>query len=325
MKIKSVAILSLLVLSLKAASQNQTSAFGFLELPQSSHEAALGGRSVSLLENDPSLTYSNPASLCAIDHSTLGLNVMTWMAGTTAAGAQYSNTVGQRGSFAVSARYVGYGVSDETDIYGNINGTFSSRDISLGGSYSYVLSDRWCGGATIKMIYSKYGYYSSFSMAADLGLLYHSASGMLTAGISFTNIGGQIKAFQDIHETLPFNITAGISLRMEHAPVQVTLTLDHLNQWRQSDFYSPDGEISFGEMLARHISIGVDADITSQLYVALGLNLRNRAELAAPSGKGLAGFSIGAGLHLNRLSFGLSFGKYQISTSSFLFNFAVNI
>lgn len=325
MRKRATILLPLLALGPMALSQNQTSAFGFLDLPQSSHEAALGGRSVSLLENDPSLTYSNPATLCAIDHSTLGLNVMTWIAGTTAAGAQYSNTVGQRGSFAASARYVGYGVSDETDTYGNVTGTFSSRDISLGGSYSYVLGDRWCGGATIKMIYSKYGYHSSFSMAADLGIIYHSPSGMLTAGLAFTNIGGQIKAFQDLHETLPFNITAGVSLRMEHAPIQVTLTLDHLNLWRQSDFYSPDDELSFGDILVRHLIIGVDADITRQLYVALGLNLRNRAELAAPSGKGLTGFSIGAGLHLNKISFGLSFGKYQVSTSSLLFNFAVNI
>ncbi len=318
-------LLSAFVIAAEVAAQNQTSAFGFLELPQSSHEAALGGRNVSLLESDPALSYSNPASLAANDDRKLGLNVLTWMAGTTAAGAQYCDTANHRSSFAVTARYISYGTSGQTDAAGIQSGTFTSRDIAIGGSYAYRLGDRWNGGVSLRALYSKYSYYSSFSLAADLGLTYTSLSGRFNAGLAFNNIGGQIKPFQDIRESLPFNITAGLSLRLEHAPLRLSLTLDRLNKWNSDDFYSPDGELSGKDIFVRHLILGADILITDKIYVALGYNFRNAAELSTSSHKGLTGATIGAGVNLNRLSFGMSFGKFQVSTSSFVFNFALKI
>lgn len=305
--------------------REQTSPFGFLELPQSSHEAALGGRNVSVIEQDPALSYSNPAVLTGIYGRRLGLNVVTWMAGTTAAGAQYADAAGSRSTYAVTARYIGYGVSDQTDRLGNVIGTFSSKDIAIGGSYSYRLGENWSGGVTLKAIYSKYSMYTSFAMAADLGIVYLAPSGRFNLGASVTNAGGQIKPFENIHETLPFDITLGASVRLEHAPIRLSLTLDRLNRWDSSSFYSPDGELTSGEILKRHILFGADILVTDRFYVALGYNFRNAAELSTASHKGLTGVTIGTGLNLNRVSFGLSYGKFQVSTSSLIFNFAIDL
>lgn len=310
---------------LQAAAQNQTSAFGFLELPQSSHEAALGGRNVSIIGQDPAMSFSNPATLSYTDRRQLGLNVTTWMAGTTAAGACYCDAVGQRSAFGVTARYVSYGVSDLTDKSGNASGTFSSRDIAIAGSYSYRLGDRLSGGTTLRALYSKYSFYSSFSMSVDLGLSYTDYSGRFTAGLSFTNMGGQIKPFENTREKLPFDITAGFSVRLEHAPIRLSLTLDRLNRWDSSDFYSPDGNLSGGDIFARHITIGADILFTDRIYAALGYNFRRAAELSTGSHRGLTGMTIGGGVNLNRMSFGIAFGKFQVSTSSLVFNFAINI
>lgn len=319
-------ILSILTcLPCMTRAQNQTSAFGFLELSISSHEAALGGRNVSISEPDPAMTYSNPAVLTGIDKRMLGLNFMTWIAGSVSAGAQYCNKAGARSSFAVTARYINYGISDLTDAVGNSSGTFSSRDIAIGGTYSYRLGDRWSGGATLNTIYSKYSYYSSFAMAVNLGLTYTSLSGRFNAGVSFANIGGQIKPFQDIRETLPFNITAGLSMRLEHAPLRLSLTLDRLNRWSDKDFYSPDGTLSSSDMFFRHVILGADILITDRIYAAVGYNFKNAAELSTDGHKGLIGVSLGAGVNLDRVSFGLSYGQFQVSTPSFIFNFAINI
>lgn len=325
LKKKISALAAFLFLTTLLGAQEQISPFGFLEMPQSSHEAALGGRNVSVLSGDPSFVYSNPATLAGIGRRRLGLNVLTWMSGTTAAGAQFCDTVGRRGAYSVNARYINYGVSSMTDPTGTETGTFSSRDIALAGSYSYRLGERLIGGVSLRMLYSKYSFYSSFAMSADLGLLYHSKSGRFNAGVSFTNIGGQLKPFTDIYEYLPFDITAGVSFRLEHAPLQLSFTMDRLNKWNSGDFYAPEGSLSDGEMLARHIMLGVDVLITDRIYASLGYNFRHAAELSTAGHKGLTGFTIGAGVDLNRISFGLSFGKFQVSSSSLLFNFALDI
>lgn len=325
MRLKFLTFTCALCWMIPAVSQTQSSAFGFLELPRSAHEAALGGRSVSVLESDPSLIYSNPAVITEMTGRTIGLNAMTWLAGTTIAGAQFCDLIGERSDYALSARYVSYGVSDETDPSGNECGTFSARDIALAGTYGYRLSDCWSGGVAFRMMYSKYSYYNSFAIAADLGLTYHSPADYFTAGISFTNIGRQTRPFEDIREDVPFNITAGMSLRLAHAPVRITLTLDHLNKWDSEDFFDPEGELSNGDILMRHMMFGADILFTDQFYATLGYNVRNRAELVSGDKKGLAGFNIGAGMNLERIQFSLSFGKYQVSTSSLLLNFAINI
>ena len=305
--------------------QTQSYSFGFLELPRSAHEAALGGHVVSLREPDPTLAYSNPAVLTGTSSPALGLNVMTWLAGTTVAGAQYCNPIAKRSAFAVSARYVNYGITDQTDNSGNLLGTYSSRDISLAGSYSYRLGDRWSGGVTMRFIYSKYSSYSSFAIASDLGIIYSSASGRFNAGLTFSNMGGQIKPFQDTREELPFDISAGMTWRLAHAPLRITATLDRLDKWDSKDFYCPEGSLDFRQILARHINLGADILITDNIYVAIGYNLRNGAELSTNSKKGLTGFTIGAGMHIKKVQFSLAFGKFQVSTSSLLFNFAINI
>lgn len=320
-----ISVIAMLVASCWAYAQTQSSAFSFLKIPRSSHEAALGGHAVSLPESDPTLIYSNPAILSVVGHRTLGLNVTTWLAGTTVAGAQYCDTVASRSSWAVSARYVGYGVTDMTNVTGEVAGTYSARDISLDGTYSYRLGDNWSGGVTMHALYSRYHSYTSFAMAADLGVFYISPSGLVSAGLTFANIGGQIRPFQDTYETLPFDITAGITWKLRHAPLRLTLTMDNLNRWSASDFYSADGSLKFKDILLRHFNIGADILFTDNIYASVGYSFRNRAELATGSSKGLTGLNVGAGIHLNRMQFGISFGKYQVSTSSFIFNFAINI
>ena len=57
-------VLLLIVLSTGACStvfgQESTSVFNFLNLPVSSHSTALGGRNISLIEDDISLISQNP-------------------------------------------------------------------------------------------------------------------------------------------------------------------------------------------------------------------------------------------------------------------------
>ena len=305
-------ITCIFVWCLSSLAQTQQAAFEFLKIPMSSKSSSLGGNVVSLKDSDPTLAYSNPALLDNIEQRSVGLNFMNYIANTKIAGVQYSVPYDQLSSYAVSINYVDYGTMNKTEADGTTTGTFSAKDMNIGCTYSYQLGDKLSGGVTGRIIYSKYGTYSSVAACVDLGLLYSIAEKNINIGIAARNIGGQIKPFSDQFEDLPFNVAAGISWKPEHAPIRLTVTMDNLTKWEETKF-------------AEHISFGTDFNLTEQLYLAAGCNLRNRTELSGEGRKGLCGVYIGSGLNLNKIALGISYGQYQVSTSSLLINFAYNL
>ena len=312
--------------ALPLQAQSLESSFEFLRLPVSAHSSSLGGHAVSVFDPSPALFITNPALLSANDTRLLGLNAMTWFSGTTVAGAQFSNLFDERSHYAFNARYVSYGKMKETGADGTVTGTFSSKDIALGATWSYMLTDNLSGGATANMITSRYGSMSSVAIGVDLGLLWQADDQGITLGLAATNLGGQIKAFENTFQKLPFDICAGLTWKPAHAPLRFTLSCDNLTRWSAQDFYfAPDDKKSFSEILKRHISIGADINLTDRFYVAMGCNMRTRVEMAGKGSKGFTGMTLGTGLRLGRIMFDVSYGKYQVSESSLICNFAFNI
>lgn len=306
--------------------QTQESSFEFLRLPVSAHSSSLGGHAISLAEPDLSLFIQNPALLSVVDNMSLGLNAMTWFSNTTIAGAQFCNIFDERSRYAFNARYVSYGKMPETAPDGTRTGTFRAKDMAVGATYSYMLTDNLSGGLTGNFICSRYGSMTSIAIGVDLGLFYSIPEQGITLALAATNLGGQIKAFENTFQKLPFDLTASVSFRLSHAPLRFTVSMDHLTHWDKSDYYFTDDERSgFGEILKRHISAGIDFLLTDRFYIAAGLNLRNRAELAGEGNKGLTGITLGTGLRIGRVMFDLSYGKYQVSESSLICNFAFNL
>ena len=315
-----------LIGSSSVLAQSLESSFEFLKLPVSAHSSSLGGHAVSLAESDPALFIQNPAALAAVDRKLLGLNAMTWFSGTTIAGAQFCNAFDQRSMFAFNARYVDYGKMPETQPDGTTTGTFRSKDMAVGATYTYMLTDNLSGGVTGNFICSRYASMTSIAIGVDLGLLYSIPDNGITLGLAATNLGGQIKAFENTFQKLPFDLTAGVTWKPAHAPLRFTLSLDNLTRWDSSDYYPENGkELKTGDVIKRHISAGVDVLLTDRFYIAAGYNLRTRAEMAGEGSKGLTGLTVGSGLRIGRVMFDLSYGKYQISESSLICNFAFNI
>lgn len=321
-----IALASILIGAGTVRAQSLESSFEFLRLPVSAHNSSLGGRTVSAFDPGTTLFITNPALLSANDTRLLGLNVMTWFSGTTVAGAQFTDNFDERSHYAFNARYVSYGRMKETSADGTVTGTFSAKDISIGATWSYMLTDNLSGGATGNIITSRYGSMTSVAIGVDLGLLWFNDDRFLSVGVAATNLGGQIKAFENTFQKLPFDISAGVTWNPEHAPLRFTVSMDNLTRWSASDFWFAQGEDSgFGEILKRHISMGADINLSERFYVALGCNLRTRAEMAGKGSKGFTGMSVGTGLRLGKVMFDLSYGKYQVSESSLICNFAFNI
>lgn len=309
-----------------ASAQNSQTAFQFLEIPTSAHISALGGRAVSVPDPDPSLTVKNPALLSNIQSATAGITGTEWLKGTVVAGVQYSTPFKDRSSYQISAHLADYGKMKSTDSNGTETGTFRAKDFNIGITYAYMLSDNLSGGVTGHLICSRYSYRQAVAIGADLGIVYTDPEEHFTAGISASGLGGQVKAFEDTFEKLPFNLSTGITWKLEHAPLRFTVTADRLTRWKKSYFYSPDGsELSFRDILRRHISIGADFLISENMWIAGGCNLMNRSELAGTGRKGMTGLTVGTGIELGKISLGVSYGKFQATTSSLICNIAYTL
>ena len=136
--------------------QDAGATFQFLRLPSSSHAAALGGDNTSVIEDDITLAFHNPALLTNTSGGTLSLNYMSYLQQTNIASAAYNMLVGERSELAFGAHYLDFGSMRNTDTEGNIIGNFSAKDMALMSVYSFDFSDYLTGGVTGKFIYSNY-------------------------------------------------------------------------------------------------------------------------------------------------------------------------
>lgn len=327
MNIKIFSLL-LAVLPATALAQEYASAFNTLRLPASSHAAALGGQNVTLIENEPTAGWYNPALYANVSDLSAGLDFMTYAAGSTWMGAHFVKAFGERHTMAVGAQYMNYGKMDETDEAGNTLGQFSAKDIVIGAGYSYLLSDRWTGGANLKMMVSNLADYTALAAAIDVGVNYYDDENDLSVSASLQNIGTQLKAYHDGQRThLPFTLALGFSKGMAHLPVRFHVTMTDVTRWKSSYYVLPENKdkdksdkVGFGKIALNHFVLGLDILPTDYLYLSVGYNFRRAYELKASGSSHLAGLSAGAGVNVKHFKFGVSYAKYHQASNSIMAN-----
>lgn len=327
MNIKIFSLL-LAVLPATALAQEYASAFNTLRLPASSHAAALGGQNVTLIEDEPTAGWYNPALYANVSDMSAGLDFMTYAAGSTWMGAHFVKAFGERHTMAVGAQYMNYGKMDETDEAGNTLGQFSAKDIVIGAGYSYLLSDRWTGGANLKMMVSNLADYTALAAAVDVGVNYYDDENDLSVSASLQNIGTQLKAYHDGQRThLPFTLALGFSKGMAHLPVRFHVTMTDVTRWKSSYYVLPENKdkdksdkVGFGKIALNHFVLGLDILPTDYLYLSVGYNFRRAYELKASGSSHLAGLSAGAGVNVKHFKFGVSYAKYHQASNSIMAN-----
>lgn len=308
---KTVFSLLLVLFSVAVKAQESQTGYNFLRLPVSAHAAALGGSNITIIEDDPSLTFSNPALLSSVSDKSLNLNFMTYMEGATTASASFNRIIKEKASVAVMAQYMDYGSMAETDENNIQTGDFSAKDIALSGTLSYILNKNLVGGITAKIINSYIGSYSSWAVGVDLGLNYYDPDKDWSVSVVAKNLGGQIKAFDEEYDKMPIDLQAGVSKKFAALPFRVSATFVDLTNWDYS--------------LINHLVAGVDIIFSQSIYVAAGYNFRRADEMKISGGEDdesshWAGFSFGAGLQLERFKLQVAYGKYHVSSSSLLLN-----
>lgn len=300
------------------AQSESTSVFNFLSLPTSAHGMALGGRNISMPDDDASLLFHNPALMSDASDRAINLSFMSYMQGCRAGNAAVTLASGDRGTWGVGAQFVSYGSMKETNVDGMEMGDFSALDLAVMGGYSYALTEHVVGGVTGKFIYSHYGEFTSVALAVDLGLNYFDPDHGFSISAVAANLGGQVKSFADHREHLPADLRLGLTKELEGAPLRFSLSMVDLTHWSADDYYSPDGEVSGGRILTNHFIIGADVLLSKQLTASVGYNLRRAYELKAAGSAHGAGLSFGANLNLKKLKLGVAYAKYHVSVPSYM-------
>lgn len=295
--------------------QDSRTGYNFLRLPVSAHAAALGGVNISIIEDDESMIFNNPALLSSVSDKTINLNYMNYMSGANTASASFNRIIKERASVAASAQFIDYGKMKETDENNIQTGEFSAKDISIAGYFSYMLTDRLAGGITAKFITSYIGDYNSIAMGVDLGLNYYDPEKEWSVSLVAKNLGGQMKAYDDQYDRMPIDIQLGASKRFAHMPFRISATLVDLNH--------------LDYKFINHLVAGVDIIISPTIWVGAGYNFRRANEMKITEADGEsshgAGLSFGAGINLERFKLNLAYGKYHVSSSSILINLAYSL
>lgn len=301
--------------SYEIEAQESKTVFNFLRLPVSAHAAALGGENISIDDDDPTLVFHNPALASNVADRSLNLNYMTYMEGVKVASASFVKAFRERATWALEAQYVDYGTMKHTTVDNEMLGDVSAKDIAVGGTFTYTLSDKIAGGVTAKFVSSSLAGYNSIGVAVDLGVNYLNPDLGLSLSAVARNLGGQLKAYEDDFEKLPFDLQLGVSKRLGESPLRFSVTMTRLHDW--------------DDKFINHFIFGAEAFLSDNIWLGGGINPRRSDDMKISDGESEsshgAGFSLGGGLQLDRFKLQVAYGKYHVSASSLIINVTYTI
>ncbi|NMC38841.1 MAG: type IX secretion system protein PorQ [Bacteroidales bacterium] len=298
--------------------------YEFLNLTHSGLVASLGGSNVSIPAADLNLAYHNPALLSPEMNKSLSLNYVNYLAGINYGMALYSRSTAKAGNFAGGLTYLNYGTFTEADPSGNITGTFRASEYSFSLIYSLKIDSSFTIGIDLKPVLSHLERYTSFGIAADIGAVWKSDNGLCSGGIVLRNAGGQITTYTgEANRLTPFEIQAGASARLAHAPLRFSLTIRHLEKfdlthnYKGADYFeekNPSGQ--FFENIMRHLIAGAELIPHKNFYLSAGYNYQRRKELMTESKAAGVGFSWGFGINTSFLTFQFGRASYHLAGAS---------
>ncbi|WP_248722853.1 type IX secretion system protein PorQ [Seonamhaeicola sp. ML3] len=312
--------------------------YQFLSLIASPRQAALGGKVLTNVDYDVTQGLFNPATINVEMDNQLALNYVNYLGDIGYGTAAYAYTIDRRTqTFHVGATYINYGSFDGYDEQGNPTGTFSGGESALSVGYSRQIgySDFYLGG-NVKFISSKLEQYTSIGAAVDVGLIYINEYLDFNAALVVRNFGTQITTYAGLQETLPFEVSLGLSQRLEHVPIRWHVTFENLQEWpisrpnpaRVTSDLSGNQfseNIGFFGQLIRHTIVGAEIFPEGGFNIRLGYNFRRGEELRIVDQRNFSGLSAGISIKMNKMRFSYTHAKYTSAANSNFFGLQIDL
>ena len=312
-----------LSISSKTQTLGGNTIFNFLNQSNTAQLSALGGINISNIGNDVGMSFQNPALLRPQMNQQVNTSFNNFFAGIknySLNSAFYLEKVNT--NFAIGVNYFDYGIITQTDAAGNILGVFRPNDYVAQLSTSKQYKAHWWYGATFKFMSSNYAQYKSNGIAFDIGIVYYDSTNFLQASVVVKNLGTQLRTYDgsSTKQELPFDLELGITKRLQHAPIQFSLTAHHLQAfniyYNDSTFNIAEGMDNSGisglQKLVNHLIFSTQFFVSDKIEVTAGYNFLRRTDLNAYSvANGLNGFTMGVGVLLRKLHIRYATGFYQ--------------
>ena len=272
--------------------------FSFLRNDIGARAAGLNGSFVSMT-NDPNVLFYNPGALTSLTESKGSAGFLKHLLDVNGGYLSYSRPLEGIGTMGAGILYMDYGSFTQTDESMNTLGTFGARDIALIVGIGRAIDEVTSVGVNLKIVYSSIAEFSSSGLAVDMGVLYQIPSQNITLGVSVLTLGTQLKTYSGTKESLPLDVTIGITKRPEHLPVLLNLDFHRLTDQRD-DFLSHFSAFS----------LGAEFLMSESVRLRLGYNNQQRKELKLGTSANLAGISLGGGIVLGEYVIDYAFNSY---------------
>ena len=304
--------------------------FNFLAVPVSGRQAALGGKLLSVLDNDPTLAISNPSLLSPEGGGSLSLQCVDYFSNAFYGNADYIRAW-DAGTFRFGVHAISYGDFEGYDPYGNGTGEFSAGDVVLtAGIGRPIVPDKISMGMNVKGIFSYYETYFSAGLAVDVAATYYDKEKNFSMSLMASNIGAQFVRYVDEREYLPFDLQLALSRKLEHLPARFHFVFHHLYRWnlRYDDPTDPyleydivtgeakkaSGLERFADNAFRHFVFGLELEPARVLSIQFSYNYGMRREMRLYNRPGATGISYGVCLHVKK--FHLQYARVHYNRAS---------
>lgn len=294
---KSAAIITLLVLSVFIGKLFGQNTYEFLRIDMSARAASLGGTFVSN-HDDPNIIFYNPAGINLLTESPISFSFVKHVLDINLASLSYSTEFENIGRFGGAIKYINYGTFVRATEDGMREGEFGAGDVAFILGYANSLDLNFNYGANIKFIYSKIDDRNSTGIAFDLGLNYFVPEQDLSVGFAAMNIGSQISSYYEEKEQLPLDIIVGVSKKLQHLPLRLSLDFHKLNAERD-DFVQR----------FKAFSVGAEFTLSKVLRLRFGYDNEKRSDLKIGTSAGIAGFNAGLGALVSNYTFDYGFSS----------------
>ncbi len=316
--------------------------YQFLYLTNAPHVAALGGNNVSLFENDPALAYHNPALLVDSMDKHFALDYVNYFSDINYGYTGYAFKFKEKGTASIGIHYINYGEFTQADEAGIVTGKFYASEYAFNFIYSRSIDSSFRAGVNIKPVLSVFENYKSFGIVADAGLSYFSRKRQFSAGFVIRNLGTQIKPYSEgNYEPIDFDVQLGITKKLKHAPLRISVTAQHLENWKlvytdpnsaenQTDLITGETKKKSklsrnGDEIMRHLIFGTELVLSKNFYVGFGYNYQRRKDMVVETRPFMVGTSWGFGLRISKFHFSYARASYHLAGASNLFSISTNL
>lgn len=315
--------------------------YEFLNIVSSPKLAALSGVNVSHLQADLEQVFFNPSLMDSSHVHRADLNYTDYLGDINYGFSAYAFKWDKIGYFLAGAKYVHYGNFLEATIEGDIVGNFSAAETAIFIAWSRAYQNNWTLGSSIKFVNSNFYQYNSVGILMDFATTWTASNQLNRFGLVVKNLGKQLTSYSENNfEPLPFQIQAGFTKKLPHAPFQFSITghqLQHPNLWYDSPNANQGGvlglaqdtlnKIPWGDVILRHFTLGMDLLLSDNFQLHSGYHHQRRSELRLVSSSrgGPVGFSFGFSMKIKKFHFNYARSVYHLAAASNHFGVSVKV